>query len=256
MKELVYLLKLSQKDLKEYLYNYLKDKNMNPLNEDGFLYVEGNIPVLLVAHMDTVDINPPKEIIYNEEVDLLYNPDGILGGDDRCGIYAILKLLEQYRPYILFTEDEEIGCVGAKKAVLKISKPDVKYIIEFDRAGKDDCVFYECDNKSFINYVEKYGFKIEEGTYSDISILGKSWNIASVNLSSGYYNEHTKDEYVILNELEKTIERAEDMIESIDKAPYYKHSNDNKFTSLHKIYELLFHLKNDDNSQGDKSWKK
>ena len=93
---------------------------MNPIFEDGYLYAKGDMPVLLVAHMDTVFEEPPKRVFYKENEDKIYNPDGGLGGDDRCGIYAIMKLLGKYRPYVLFTEDEEIGCIGAEKAVEKL----------------------------------------------------------------------------------------------------------------------------------------
>lgn len=221
MSELAYFLKLTQEELKINLYKYLKQKNMNPMFEDGFLYAEGDIPVLLVAHMDTVFDEPPKRLFYNKNEDKIFNPDGGLGGDDRCGIYAIFKLLEKHRPHILFTEDEEKGCIGAEKAVEKLPKPKVKYIIEFDRRGKDDCVFYDCGNEKFMDYVESFGFKTDYGTCSDISILGSEWDIASVNLSSGYYNEHTEKEYVIFNQLQKTINRANAMIKALKKAPYF-----------------------------------
>lgn len=221
MNELVYYLKMTQKELKIKLYALLKERQMNPIFEDGFVYAKGNIPVLLVAHMDTVCEQPPIDVLYQQNYDMIYNPDGILGGDDRCGIYAIIKLLENYRPHVLFTEDEEIGCIGASKAVDKLIKPNVKYIIEFDRRGKNNCVFYDCGNKEFIDYIESFEFETDYGTCSDISILGNDWNIASVNLSCGYYNEHTEDEYVIFSELLETINRAENMLKEIMKAPYF-----------------------------------
>ncbi len=225
MEELVYLLKKTQEELKKELYNYLSKKGMNPLSADGFLYAKGDIPVLLVAHMDTVSDYPPEKIYYEKKHDALYNPYEILGGDDRCGIYAILKLLESYKPHVLFTEDEEIGCIGARKAVDNLEIPDIKYIIEFDRRGKDDCVFYNCGNEVFAEYVEKFGFKRNIGSFSDISILGSAWNIASVNLSSGYYNEHSPMEFIVFNHLQKTIKRADKMLKVIDKTPYFDYQD-------------------------------
>ena len=221
MNELAYLLRLTQEELKIELYDYLRRKKMNPVFEDGFVYAEGEIPILLVAHMDTVFENPPVQLLYDKKEKKLFNPNGGLGGDDRCGIYAILQLLEKFKPYVLFTEDEEIGCVGAEKAIQKINKPNVKYIIEFDRRGKDDCVFYECGNEKFIDYIESFNFKINYGSYSDISVLGSAWDIAAVNLSCGYYNEHTSREYVIFDQLQKTIKRAKHMLNAIKNAPYF-----------------------------------
>ena len=225
MEELVKLLKMTQDELKGFLYEYLKKIDMNPLFKDGFLYAEGDIPIMLVAHLDTVAEEPPTNLCYSKTLDLIYNRDGILGGDDRCGVYAIMKLLEKYRPFILFTEDEEIGGYGAGDAVRQLDKPKVKYIIEFDRNGVNDCVFYDCGNKKFMKYVEKFGFITKQGTFSDISILGPEWDIATVNLSCGYFNEHTKKEIVFFNALENVIKKAEKMINQIDKAPYFDYQD-------------------------------
>ena len=237
MKELLYLLRLDEQALKCYLYNILIKKNMNPECEDGYLYGEGDIPVLLVAHMDTVFETKPKNIVYQAKTDKLFNPSGGLGGDDRCGIYAILSLLEKYTPHVLFTEDEEIGCVGASKAIQKMITPNVKYIIEFDRRGKNDCVFYDCNNLDFIDYIESFGFNLNYGTYSDISILGSAWDIAAANLSVGYYNEHTENEYVIYNELLETINKAENMLKEITKAPYFDYQK-NKIEEVNLDFNM------------------
>ena len=220
---LKFLLRLNPVLLKKVLYWYLKAKRMSPVNNEDYLYAEGDIPVLLVAHMDTVFDEPPSVIECDKKSGFIYNPFGGLGGDDRCGIYAILKLLEKHRPHVLFTDGEEIGGVGAYKAVKTLPKPDVKYIIEFDRRGSNDCVFYDCGNQNFMDYVEAFGFETDYGTFTDISILGEEWDIAAVNLSSGYYHEHTKNEYVLFGELEKTIERADNMIKDLKNAPYYDH---------------------------------
>lgn len=221
MDKLEHLLKLTQEELKVETYNYLRQKKMKPTYDDGFVYAKGDIPILLVAHMDTVFDEPPKRLFYNRKEDRIFNPNGGLGGDDRCGVYAIMKLLEKYRPYILFTEDEEIGCIGAEKTVDKLPKPKVKYIIEFDRRGSNDCVFYDCGNEEFMDYIESFGFVTDYGSCSDISILGSEWDIASVNLSSGYYNEHTEEEYIIFHELKNTIARAEKMLRDYEKAKYF-----------------------------------
>lgn len=221
MEKLVHLLKLTQEELKVEVYKYLRQKKMKSIYEDGFVYAEGDIPILLVAHLDTVFDELPKRLFYSKKEDKIFNPDGGLGGDDRCGVYAIMQLLKKYRPHVLFTEDEEIGCIGAEKTVEKLAKPNVKYIIEFDRRGSDDCVFYDCGNDEFITYVESFGFITDFGTCSDISVLDSAWDIASVNLSSGYYNEHTKKEYIIFHELQKTINRAKSMLKALKKAPYF-----------------------------------
>lgn len=240
------ILQQTQPNLKEILHRYLIKKDYTPISGDGFLYAKGDIPIMLVAHMDTVHKDIPEEIFFDKEQMVMWCPDGI-GGDDRCGVYAIVHLMYLgYRPHILFTEDEELGCVGAKKCVQELDKPDVKFIIEIDRRGEDDCVFYDCDNKKFIEYIETFGFKKAWGSSSDIRTLSDAWEVASVNLSSGYYNEHTNREYIKLNQLDATIEKVKKILDddSEDK-PYYDYQkktysyynyNYNTYNSKNKTY--------------------
>lgn len=236
MEKLAHLLKLTQEELKTFLYKYLKEKNMLTIFDDGYIYVEGNIPILLVAHMDTVFDEPPKNLYYDRKNDKIFSREGGIGGDDRCGVYAIMKILEQFRPHVLFTEDEEIGGVGAEKTVEKLPKPNVKYIIEFDRRGSNDCVFYDCGNDEFMHYVESFGFVTEYGTFSDISVLGSAWDIGAVNLSSGYYNEHTKNEYIKFKELEHNINRVKSMLKKHKKAPYFDYQEIKYTPQGHSIF--------------------
>lgn len=242
MDRLIDILKMDEIELKNYLYDYLLEKNMQPIYENGFLYANGNIPILLVAHMDTFFSILPNEIVYDEKNDMIYSDNGALGGDDRCGVYAIMNILEKYKPHVLFTDDEEIGGLGAEKAIKKLFKPDVKYIIEFDRKGSNDCVFYDCDNSRFIKYIQSFGFKLDFGSFSDICILSDAWKIASVNLSSGYYNEHTFNEYIKFNELTNNINRVKHMLDDVNNVKYfeYKDTDDISFDDYEdKFLELL-----------------
>ena len=104
------LVSLSQNDLHNLLYKFLKRfyKKSNIINTDNYLIGIGNIPIGLVAHMDTVFDAPPKDIYFDEKKWVFWSPDG-LGADDRAGIYIIIKvLLAGYLPTVIFTRDEEI----------------------------------------------------------------------------------------------------------------------------------------------------
>lgn len=215
------ILRKSQSELKATLTAFVKSKNYNPVIGDGFLYGKGTLPILLVAHMDTVHLSKPEHIYYDESQQIVWSPEGI-GGDDRCGVYLIMRLLENgYRPHVLFLEDEEKGCVGAEKCVDIIKAPKVKFIIEIDRRGKDDCVFYDCFNVDFMEYISNFEFKEAEGTFSDICVLSKAWDIASVNLSSGYYNEHTKYEYINLVDMINTYKRVAKILDDDENNTIY-----------------------------------
>lgn len=223
----VSLSKLSQPEMKDMLASYMKSRSYKTINEDGFLYCtrKDAIPVLLVAHMDTVHKELPNK--FEAVGDTLSSPQGI-GGDDRCGIFAIMELVKRFKCQVLFTEDEEAGCVGAKKFVDSkyIDGVDVKYCIEIDRRGKTDAVYYECDNPDFEDYISQDEFwKTAEGTFSDICLIAPALKVAAVNFSSAYYKAHTVNEYVDLGELREIIEHIGALIErtvedDVDKFEY------------------------------------
>jgi hypothetical protein len=159
--------------------------------------------------MDTVHKELPKQIYYDKDTDAVFSPQGI-GGDDRCGIYMIFEVIKKFNCSVLFTEDEEIGGVGAEKFLnTKLARTlDFNYAIEFDRQGKNDAVFYECDNPEFEEFITKEFYKTAYGTFSDISYLAPFLGCAAVNLSCGYYKAHTTSEYVVLKEMEDSIKAA------------------------------------------------
>ena len=92
----------------------LKSKILNGTKiyrENEYLLIQGDIPILLVAHLDTVHKEPVKDLCMTEDRNILMSPQGI-GGDDRCGVYALVSLFESVekgkKPSLLFTCDEEI----------------------------------------------------------------------------------------------------------------------------------------------------
>jgi acetylornithine deacetylase/succinyl-diaminopimelate desuccinylase-like protein len=58
--------------------------------------------------------------------------------------------------------------------------------------------------------------------YTDIFALKKLFDFSCVNISIGYYDYHTKDEYVVLEDVEKGIKMGREMIESLGYKKYYK----------------------------------
>lgn len=208
--------KMSQKDVKGFCAEYLKEKYGAVVDENGFLYVKGTDPVLLTAHMDTVHTKRVKK--YTIKKGIIHSPEGI-GGDDRCGIYMILNILSHtdFRPSVLLCEDEEIGGVGSDKFVRTKWIEDIKdnkFIIELDRAHADDLVFYEDQNTDFMTWCEEItGYKTNVGSFSDISNICPECGISGVNISCGYYYAHTLDEIVVWNEMMNSIEVTKKLIE-------------------------------------------
>lgn len=201
----------TQPALKVSLQRELKRLRYKPVSRPGFLYATGTIPVLLVAHLDTVHKDPVRTICKSADENILMSPEGI-GGDDRAGVYMILRLLRKVHCHVLFCEDEECGGFGAEAFVRSGIKPDVNYIVELDRHGSNDAVFYDCANLEFTEYICSFGFVENFGSFSDISVIAPSLGIAAVNISSGYHNEHTKHEYINLVEVERNIRTIERML--------------------------------------------
>lgn len=239
-KQFVKICKKNQKELKKYVKARLMNTHKKVVEGNGYVYAEGTMPVLLVAHLDTVHKWLPTVTHYDEKTFKLSSPMGI-GGDDRCGVYMIFEVLKKHHCSVLFCEDEEIGGVGASKF---IKSEDAKglafnYMIEFDRRGSKDAVFYNCDNPEFEKFITQEFYKTSYGSFSDISTLAPHFGCAAVNLSCGYYSAHTTDEYVLLNEMMESVDAAceildrtnieEDKFEYIEKkynySKYGKYSN-------------------------------
>lgn len=193
------------------------EKTSTVQGEDCWLYIpkETKGKVCIVAHIDTVFDSDRKIplIIYDKDKGLVSSPDG-LGSDDRAGVYAALKLFnsmpEPYKPFVLLTDFEEVGGYGAQEAmdIFKEGLKDCTMFIELDRKGADDAVYYNGEPQEFIDYINFFGFKTSSGSFSDISYLCPELERCGVNLSIGYYHQHSKHEYLNINEMEATIERV------------------------------------------------
>ena len=189
---------------------------------DGFVLAHGTTEIMLCHHADTVHRELPRDIVYEDGK--ISSPQGI-GGDDRNGAYIILETLTDLvdkgiKPYIVIFEDEEIGTVGSEKFVKQFpcNEWDLKFVIECDRRNANDLVFYDAtDCREFVEYCEQAtGWKEAYGSYSDISVIMDAWNLACVNVSCGYYREHSVFEYTVISEMLGTVDMLVNWLGSID----------------------------------------
>ena len=210
---------MNQRQLLVLMRKYLNKNGYKVTLSPQFIIAEGELPVCLVAHLDTVGKKPPSDIFYDSTQHVMWSPQ-LLGADDRAGVYAIIQIIEAgYRPHIIFTTDEEKGAVGAQALVTQ--KPDcplenLKAIFQLDRCGEKDCVFYDCDNPDFTKYVESFGFEEAYGSFSDISVIAPAWGVAAANLSVGYYDEHQEIERLYTKQLEATIEKVKAILDNVN----------------------------------------
>ena len=204
----------------------------------------------VVSHTDTV--HPMGDIIVKEEYlpnaqgrikhslkayDQSDYPTGI-GGDDKCGVYACLTLLKEL-PYLkaAFFVSEETGCQGSKRADKEFFK-NVGYAIQFDAPENwmvtENCsgevlfdrnseFFTECDQvlKESMNQDDML-YMVHP--YTDVYALKSQFPFSCINFSIGYYDYHTENEYVVLEDVENGIEMGRKMIERLGYKLHYKKS--------------------------------
>lgn len=221
------LCKMEIPQLYKILIKFLEEEGYEKIiTDDNFILAEGQLPVCLLAHIDTVWNRPPQNFFFDNEQSVLWSPQG-LGADDRAGVYAIINLVKRgYRPHIIFTDSEEIGGLGAEDLIRKFNKcpfEKCNALIELDRQGKDEVVFYSCDNKKFEKLINSYGFVTKQGSFSDISLIAPIWGIAACNLSVGYYLEHSLGEHLNINELNNIIDKVVIMMRECTNWKFYKY---------------------------------
>ena len=244
MKTFKELLTLTQNELGNKLVNWLINEYNYDVIDYGYV-IQGiseqpNAPVL-VAHLDTINthrnanetsysarlsteepVGAPKlsDIIFHNDIIMLHqlsNPKlACLGADDRCGVKTILDILDMgFRPHILFTTDEEVGCQGSKKAVaekLLEEFSEASMLIQVDRGVHEgywnEMVFYNYDKDSIpeiYDELSKY-FKLAKGSYTDVATLGPYLNKPIVNISASYMNEHKRTEFISIPAYDKNLE--------------------------------------------------
>mgnify|MGYP002623811889 CR=1 FL=1 len=235
------LINLKQNDTKQALSEFLRNYYDNVVETPDYIYAEGDIPIALCAHLDTVweDYKGGKKHLYYDRYkECMWCLEGA-GFDDKVGVFLIIKIVSSgLKPCIILNCDEEVGGLGASK-LAKISCPfyDLKYCIELDRMGSNDCVFYSCANSAFEEYVEQFGFVTNIGSFSDICQFCPAWGIAGVNLSVGYMDEHTTNERLYVKSMLRTLSRVKKMLTE-PKIPFFIYIQDTSYSSFWNYYSF------------------
>lgn len=233
----------TQSEMQEWLPEVLADYGYQIKVTDYMIQAissEENQPCL-VAHLDTINIKrknysygsyystgstlstvtstekdrtPEVQDILVTERYILLSPEckssiQCLGADDRVGVKTILDILEMgLRPHILFTTDEEVGCVGSHKAVEENALEGLKMasmLIQIDRGVHErswhEMVTYDFDPESHKEIFDELRktYTMATGSYTDVAVLGPHLDKPIVNVSASYRHEHTTDEFINLD---------------------------------------------------------
>lgn len=197
--------------------SYLKSWN-NKLQQDeyGNLYLINPGKPLINAHMDTVQsadcVKKLKTLRLKDWT--IKAKDAIIWGDDKCWIALAMEIYEKLwnEVSLLFTRQEETGTNWAREFCDKHKDlvSECKYCLTLDRRWGWDIIWYNNSycSKEFENEVarlsKEFWYKPTTWLSSDANHLSKIINC--VNLSVGYYNPHTKNEYIKCDELVNTLE--------------------------------------------------
>ncbi len=245
----------------EFLVEWLEKKGIEYHVDDmGNVYAtkkSGEVPAdfyypCVLSHTDTV--HSINEIIVREEqkpnaqgfrklalkgYTTSGKPTGI-GGDDKCGVFACLTLLDEL-PFLkaAFFVSEETGCHGSRNADPEFFS-NVGYAIQFDAPenwmitekcfgqilfDRDTEFFEKCD-KVLTEGMVKEDMEYMVHPYTDVYALRSKFDFSCINFSIGYYDYHTANEYVVVEDVFKGIEHGRKMISELGYKLYYKKSNE------------------------------
>ena len=238
---------LRSNDIEHYVdehYNVYAIKQESPLLPPDFYFP------CVISHTDTVHnidtINIREEMLKNAQGELkpslkAYNnsgkPTGI-GGDDKCGVFACLKLLKEL-PYLkaAFFVSEETGCHGSKSANPEFFE-NVGYAIQFDAPENwmvtekcfgqilfdRDSEFFSVANSVLTESMNQNDMEYMVHPYTDVYALRGLFNFSCINFSIGYYDYHTVNEYVVIEDVFNGIEIGRKMIEKLGYKLHFKKS--------------------------------
>jgi len=240
-----------EKFISEFIIRWLKKHNIDfTIDTAGNIYNfnHPNAP-FLNAHLDSVQRESDKLAGVNLKMsnDLIIKSEGhVIGGDDLVGVYIILYLLghTDLRFNWILTVSEEIGGIGSTAFVNENSKLllDSAYGIVIDRRGKEDIICSK-NNYGTLDFEQKlahvgkdFKFSPNSGTWCDAD----KWRsfVSCANLSCGYYEAHTSNEYVKLTEVFNTINYIKAILSTIrdkfEKPKVYVHTSYGDYDSLYE----------------------
>ena len=190
----------------------------------------------VVAHLDQVQDLHSRDFVAIETRDIIfgYSPKNRrqegLGADDKNGIWIAMKCLERHETLkVAFFVSEEIGCIGSSKANMDFFE-NCRLVIQPDRKGYKDLITNigrtELCSTEFIeaSKFQNYGYSETTGMMTDVLVLKeRGLNVSCINLSCGYYEAHTDNEFTVKKDLLKCLRFVEHMI--ADCTETYTHSN-------------------------------
>ena len=164
------------------------------------------------AHTDTVDNKEGYNVLDVDKKGIItVKGGGVLGADDGSGVYVLLRMiLAGKRGLYVFFATEEQGRVGSSSYEMPVH---IKKCVSFDRKGYDNLITHQmgergCSSEFAQAFIAAFELPYREdptGSYTD-SYTFFDCVPECINLSVGYFDQHTKQESQDCVFLEKLVE--------------------------------------------------
>lgn len=221
----------NEKKLKRFIKKWVAD-NIEGVectwdNAGNVYFVKGESETypVVVAHLDQVQKAHAKDFkaVITEDIVFGYSPSEKeyqgLGADDKNGLWIALKCLETFDVIkVAFFVGEEIGCVGSSKCDMNFFA-DARFVVEPDRRGGNDLITeisgYDIASEAFLNAFDyaSFGYKKTSGLMTDVlELTERGVGVACINMSCGYYNPHSDEEFTVIADLLNALDLVEHII--------------------------------------------
>jgi len=190
--------------------------------DNGNIYVTKGVADAyncIVSHTDTV-----HRIIAKKDYKVVQMEDRVfaydkgkgkatgIGGDDKCGIAICLQALMQLDVLkVAFFRDEEVGGLGSQEADMEWFD-NCNYVLQCDRKGNSgfvqeiygEIMFDEAFEEAVGPIIDTYGYATVSGMFTDVyQLVCNGLQVACANIECGYYNPHSDNEYIVLEDYER-----------------------------------------------------
>ena len=169
----------------------------------------------VVAHTDEVHDGHKKSFeVITLQNDIIFGYNNVtkqfagIGADDKNGIWVCLKCLQEFDVLkCAFFVEEERGCIGSGKADMSFFE-DCRFVLQCDRRGNNDFITringVKICSEEFVRAagLKEYRYKPSEGMLTDVFTLKRNGlKVSCVNISCGYYEPHTDNEFTVIRDL-------------------------------------------------------
>ena len=182
----------------------------------------GDSKTMFTSHLDTVEthrVGLTKKVFLDPGTNQLFANNQVLGADDGAGVALLCHMItEGVAGHYFFFAGEEIGGIGSSYLADNFSELfptlELNRAIAFDRKGTIDVVVSQfcggCCSDSFALALCKElgtGYKPANGSFTDTANF-IDFIPECTNISVGYYNEHSKNEYLDLTYLQSLAKKV------------------------------------------------